>query len=1470
MINRNMHAKINIKVLIILLVVTVALGTSLLAARQIRRDILSKRDLAAGEVAFEDQDWLTAYKHFQEYLGRNPDDIEILKKYAEARLSVRPLEAGMITGAMAAYRRVIQLDPLDEIAYEKLAMLYRGTANFDELAYIANRCIDHIPTDRKARLWLAEALMSLDRHDEARTGLEEFIEQLESLPEKHTEHGRACVLMYQSLRDAEGVEDPGTALTWLNRAIDYAPAQDSVEARAYKAQLYRVTPGISGMSEEERNRRARGYLDKVDEIGTENPQIRYFLAAEWMAFGEYDRADAELQAVEGLSQERLKEYFLDVDGWVAAKYVLRSELAMRRQAVTQGAALADEMLETLKQTRHRDQVLPYAVRFYLAADRVSDAEHCLDEYIDIQYTQDSAQTSKQSVVTLKALVGQAQERHYVVINTLEPFVTDASNPTLWRLLAEAYSRTDQTRRSVSALIRYLRNNPSDPEMTLQLAREYLKLRDWNKALESARLAETLNPANVILAMLRLESSIHIAAEQALTVDTARLEELSAELTQLRQTHPDRVDIRILQAIIAFYLEQPDKAEAELKLAVEECKEPLRAEMQLVGHYYRAKRMAEALTICQQACERHSELAEPWLALSGLYAASEDHASSRSCLDQGLEAVVGPWEKRAVSIRLALLELMNGDRARGVKLLTELAGQDENEIHIRSLLLGLREIQEDRVSAEKLIEELRKAQGENGLSWRLHRASLWLASDEWRAKQLEIVDLLQYCMDLDPTWSVPVLLMADMYEKLEDFAHVEDCCRQGLARNASATDIADRLVTVLERQERFSEARQVLEQIEASEDVKSRWRVRTALRASEFSRAINELTARVSNDERDANSRILLARLIYWQSGDADQALAHLQEAEAITPGSMVLTGVRVSILRAEGRTEEARQILNNHVADRSDFSSYMMRGAYLTNEGEFEQAEKDYRKLISFQGKGAQGYELLSRFYLRNDKLDKAVATLEEALTVYAADLRLQRALMKLLLMRGQVPDRKRALALLTRLEERLKQDPELTMLRALQMLEEPDASSSEIAVAKLKEVIRLEPTAVRAHLALIGVFMQREDFETARDFAIKGLGSNPNSLALLSVRARAELALENPLMAIELARQALQKDPNSTDALGVLVETALKTRDNGLLQEVRKLTKTIAGDKAQSERWLLYRAEILSNLEQPQTAVSELEAYCRTKGSDPSVNVMVTLADLYRITDNMKQSQEWIERAERVDPNDQRVVHTRVMWLKAQNRLEDLRQISSKYITAKAQSRGIVLAGAAMLSALDSAELKDQAIKLLEHAVAQWPESTKPHLNLASTLYQAGKTDRAEKRYQELLKQDPTNIRILNDLAWILQEYSQRYAEALELADRGLSFARNDRDRQYLLDTRGTILSNMPDRLTDARNDFEKLAELSPVASKQRAQAFLKLGRICVKLNDLAQARQHLQKALEIDREIDAFTADERTEIQGILEEGQ
>ena len=253
-----------------------------------------------------------------------------------------------------------------------------------------------------------------------------------------------------------------------------------------------------------------------------------------------------------------------------------------------------------------------------------------------------------------------------------------------------------------------------------------------------------------------------------------------------------------------------------------------------------------------------------------------------------------------------------------------------------------------------------------------------------------------------------------------------------------------------------------------------------------------------------------------------------------------------------------------------------------------------------------------------------------------------------------------------------------------------------------------------------------------------------------------------------------------------------------------------------------------------------------------------------YRLAGDAERSREWIEQAERLDRDNQAVVHARFLWLVSQKRSQELANISSAYLSAKQQDPAKILVAASTLLSLDAKDLKQEAVKLFKHAATLAPASLEVHLGLASSLYQTGDAEGAQKVYRQLLERHPNDARVLNDLAWVLQEHDQRYAEALDLANRGLRLTPDD---LHLLDTRGTILLNMPDKLADARTDFQELVRLSSTDPRQRAKALLQLGRTCARLSDPTEAKRHLQEALNIDRETNVLTPDERSEILGIVQ---
>lgn len=1475
--------KINFQFVLVLALAAVGAGGALFAAYYLNTSARSEQTRNDGDTAYANRDWQAAVRSYQEYLSHNPDDRSTLRKYAHACLSVRPLNVAAINGATSAYRRITELDPQDEIAREGLARIYESVQNFSDLVSFARARLERDPHDRTAPLWLARGLEGLERFEEARQVLQAFIDRLGTLNDKSAEYTQACIQMSR-LVDREMAVQPRrpadkadandsplpTARDWLDKAVAYAP--DSVEVLVSRAQFLRRMAEMSGPDEPgglSLLAEARQDLEAADAQTTDDARLLLMLGVEWLTQGDLDRAAAILAALDRLAPEKIEQSFADTGDWTVARFAFALELATRRQQTVEMVSLADAALTVPLEKGQRVRVLPSAIRVYVGAGRVADARRCLDEYLDLVGPPQSPARSLPNVLWLEALVAGAENQPYTVINCLEPLVAeDAPNPALWRLLAEAYDRTGQAGRAAGALAQCVRLNPNDAQAVGELARQYSKAGNWAKTLETAIVAESLGTGDLSLTLLRIEAGIHMAARRSAEERTERLQELSAELAALRRAQPDQVEIRILQAGVAEALDQPQHAENELKMAIAECKQPLRARMQLADFYLRAKRMKEAADVGQAACRSHGTVGEPWLLLADVHTTQGDYDSACRCLVDGLNTILEASEKQAVSIRLAMVELLQGNRKSAIGRLKKLASQDAQDIQARSLLLGIREVQEDLETAQELVDELRQAEGQAGLWWRFRQASLWLSRRDWSSKQQEIVTLLQHCIKADPTWSAPVLLLAELYEKSGDYRRLEEICRQGLGANPSAADIADRLLTLLERQGRFADVQKVLQQLDLNPRFVDDWKVRGLWGEQDIDRAIDELKLRASNDERDSRARINLARLVYQHSRDARQALEYLRQAESIDPDSPTLVALKASILRREGRRAESLRILSDYVAAHDEFNAFWIRGACLAEDGQWDLAEKDYQRLTEFAAHGAFGYELLGNFYAAAKRLDEGVAALEKGLSVYPGDLRLSRRLMQLLLARARSEDQARAMGLLEVLEEQLPQDVELLILRARQMLQEPSPQSFDAVARRLENAVRLETGAVDAHLALISIAMRREDYRAACDHATQALGANPGHPALLSARARAERALGYPERAVKFAREALRMDPDSQGALDVLVQTALAGGDRSLLDEVRVFVEASLDRDPGNESLLIAYARVMAALQLSTAGISRLEAHCLNGKESGSITSFLTLAELYRQSGDAKKELTWIERAEQLNVENQGVVHARFLWLLSQGRFTELAQISSRYKSAEGQNLGIVLHAAAKLLGLDSMDLKRESVSLFEHAVSQWPQSLDARLGLASSLYETGDVDRAEEIYRQSLDRHPNDIRILNDYAWLLQEHGGRYTDALGLANRGLRLAAEDSDRVYLLDTRGVILTKMPGRLAEARRDYEDILRLSASDVRHLAKALLQLVRICVEVGDRATAQQYRDRLLEVDRRTRILAPEERKEISEMAHE--
>jgi len=1465
------RGQVQVRALAIFAAVVVLVGAGVAAGHYVRKRSIANRGLAEGLAAYERQDWRAACAQLRRYLERYPREprsLEAWQKFARAHLRVRPASPRNIASAIEGYRQTLKLDAENDEAWRQLERLYTAR-NDPRLKRLALERIERRPDDAAAQLALGRALLQTgdaNEEQEGRRRLIGLLQQLEARDVKSPIYVDACGLLHE-LANRPGSAGKSTSapsgnrLEWLDRAVAYDPGSAAaLLRRAHALRLWARDAGPpSEGSSDELTARARDDLERATALEPDSPSLRLFLSAEWLEHGDLQRAAEQLQAVDRLPPEKLAEDFPVASDWALARFVQAARIALGSDDATGAAELADRALAEL-QPHQRLEALPEAIRLYLRAGRAADARRGLEEYRHLLGAADSA--GRDEATYLEALVARAESEPRRVISLLEPLAAArTAPPALWALLAEAYSRTQQTQRAIDALTRYLRAQPRDVDARRQLVREYIAQRQWLAALsEATALVQTRREEDVELELLRWQARLNLAAEADASDRARHAEGAERELGVLAQRFPQRVDVRVLLALAVMLRGDVEQADQVLRQASEECSKPLPAELERVWLHYGAARLERALELCREVCRRHPAVAAPWEMLIELLMRQGRADEAQSALQAAIQRMPDPAERRRLELRLAEIEIRTGRRESGVERLRRLAADDPRDLQVRELLLALPEIRHDAATAQELVGELQRIEGEAGLRWRYQQAAVWLAGDDWRARQAATVELLERCRSVDPSWTEPALLLGQLHERLGDPQQAEKVYRDALARNPRAAEVADRLLTLLGQHKRVAEQNAVLDMLQLAPGELAQRRLAVALSAADYPRAIDVLHVRASADARDAVARILLARLVYRQDADADRALAHLEEAERIAGDTAAIVAARVDILRAAGRDNEASRLLDERVARRDDAESLLLRARYRFGAGRIDLAEQDYRAIVE-RWEQARAFELLGAFYAGTERLSEGIATWERGLQRFPDSIELQRRLIKGLVLRNAADDRQRAESMLDALRRQVPNDPELLQVKAGLLLDSRLPAHEAQASQMLAQVVRLDPRAVPAHTALINLEMKNRRYAAARELTLRALGSNPDNPDLLLARCRAEQALGQIGAARELARLVLLRRPADPQAVRLFVDLSLAAGGPPAANDALGVAQRAVQQAPAVEALRLALADVLLALGRHADAVRSLEEFVAGQPQQTGLASLLAMARISRDGGELEAAERFLDQAADRAANDPAVVRERISLLAARREYERLAAFARQ--ADPPPSPDALTAAATELLASEQAAHGEAAVRLLEAALEKLPAGSTERSSVAGLLYRAGAVDRAIAVYREVLQASPENVRALNDLAWILAEAQREYAQALELANRGVAL---DPQEYHVRDTRGVILAGIPGRLGDARRDFEACLRLAGEDRRARARTLLQLGRVSARLKDPIAVRRHLKEAQQIDDALHVFTAEERAEISSLL----
>lgn len=1433
-----------IGILFAVVILCAALGIGAFYAHKYRKANMVERALETGLQAFEEGDWSTARKRLGQYVAVHRDDADVLMKYAEAQLAVDPLPSSSIAQAIGAYRQVLRIEPRRDDAFDRLTLLYRTTENFAELGHIAKRRLEVLPDDPAARLAQCRVSLARQEHAEAREGLEALVAAYDQTQATDPAYIEAAVLLAEAILWA-GDDDAAQQTLAVLEPFGGDTAEAAL-VHAFRAMVYRGLAARDSERAAEYNEQARAELRAA--AAHDAPRALLAVTQEWTELNEFERADEILQRARNLPQAVVRETYIDPSDWRVSCYMAEAELCLFAGWDERGRVLAEETLAALEGQRQYVAILPMSVRLLVAADAVDRARICLDEYIDRLTEHSAVLLEDPSVALLQALVASAEGDGHAVIELLEPLIRRGqTNPVAERLLADAYAQTGQPGRMAAVLAETPSWRQASGDLALRLARASIAKGAWSRALDLlTRVGPVEGDSAAEVALLRASARLG-QARQAGKPEQVK-QELDA-LRALRAQHPQRSDIRIVLAGAYEFENDVAAAQAELESAIAETSDALPAFVALANLHLAQGDGEAALRVLRAACEQHGEQARPWMLLASQLIARGALEEAQAALLTARDAVADADARRQIEMRLATLDVLRGDTEAGIEELLRLAEAAPENVEIRNLLLQAPEALPDEATAQRLVDELRAIEGETGLAWREGQARVWLSQPDWAQHVDELETLLEYCIDTDPSRAAPVLLLGEAYERQARFADAERVYAASLSV-ADNTSVIDRMLALMQRQERYAEARELLDRLQArlSEELTGARRVALALTSGDRDEAIAALRMRTSGDSSDPDDLIRLASLTYARDGDAARAMEHLDEALERGAAPADVARVRVAILMDQGQAEAAEQLLDELVAQGPTPPALLLRAAFFLATGSMEGAEADYQRLAEISD-DAFGYAALGEFHARQGRLDQAIAEWEQGLTAYPDSLRLRRGLCKALLLRNEPGDLDRMGELLSELRD-LKgtADAEWLWLSAAQLEQQGLDENRTAVLERLRDALSAIPEGgPEVFLEMSELAVRLGDLPTARALVSRGLEVHRGDLLLRAQQARVELLVGDVASAAIAARELLDDQPGNITALQVLVAAAAQSGNRTLLEGALPLVEDQAAAAPNDPQVQMLLAETRIALGRLEEAASGLASFVEDATGDARRAGLLRLARMHQAAGDLAAATSALDAAAATWPDDPDV---RAAWLElwgATGQYDKLAEAANALVTDEAAAPRMLLMAAIGLA--ESPAHAALAGELCDRVMARGVNDVGMLMQVGDLCYGLGDVTAAEAAYRQVLELVPDSAEAANNVAWLVASGSdvskRELDEALVLAQAAVRRAPDDANYR---DTLATVLEKSG-RLSEARGEFSRVAQLLPPQSPERARTHLTLARIALALDEPAAADAYLQTALDIGR---------------------
>ena len=1098
-----------------------------------------------------------------------------------------------------------------------------------------------------------------------------------------------------------------------------------------------------------------------------------------------------------------------------------AQCALKSQSKEKMLIVAETGLEEL--SAQPWDFMPTAVELFIRSDSVERAA----DYISRLRRKD---IDPKTTEFLEGLLLERQERPSQAVECFRRAIQLGNkSPKVRLLLASSLSRTGDIQSALHELRALVSQFPDFFDGRLAYAKLLAKTRNWTETVEQARQARRVFPNSLHAALLAIQAQMQLLVENQTEKDSPMWQDIEGELAALEKAVDNDLPVKTLQLQLAFFRSRFSQAQQLLSYMKNNFPSRLEIHMAEVELLIAQDRTDEAITKLYDVVGAFPESVSPVRYLTILL---EDKGRTQECekvLKDALTRIEQPAVKRRLGLFLAgFYERWKEYQKRYLFLSSLIRDIPEDVLVIRELL-RCEKVMEDIDLSQRLINKIKTIEGEQGWQWRYEQARIWYKRDEFKDFYPQIITLLKENLLANPDDQTSRVLLATAYGRAGELQLATATYEEALSRSSTDLRIIIPAVVTLNKAGETERADRILriaaEQKLFHPDLK-KLEVQSHLRRGEVDPAIDALEDWLIEDPNNLDACLLLVKL-KTKKGNFGEAARLLDMLRTREPDSLPITEAQIEFFIAQGKSAEALLICDEIVKNLNNAPAYIIRARTFFKLGKVDKAREDFERAVTIEPDNIEALLIKSDFYGSLRQLGKAIADMQRALSLDPDNLEVQKHAISLFLVSRNQDITRQGKDILGKALTANPDDLDLCLYNARYLLAEETAPAIDDAAKILRRITKEQPEESRAWVLLGELLRRQGQLKEAMDIALQGLAHKENDRQLLLLKARVEKE-HSPALAIPTLKQLHDRDPEDVDTAlllaDVYVEAQESTKAVNLLRE--KLAASRSAPDKRKVNIALFRA--LYKNGNKEDAQKVLDSLYQSVPNDP--------APLLAYIRLLKENKLW-------DPINREIVS----W-------------SSKY---PKDSRTIIIIAGDLAAAQDSRPKKiaeDLLRSLLEHN----PDSVPAMESLAMLLMATDKYLEAAAIYSRILKLQPDNVVVINNLAWILCEEQGEYRQALALALRGLSIAPDYVD---LIDTCGVIYYRLG-QYDKAVQCFRKCVNLLPAWEPSAVGSYFYLGKALADLGQKTEAVKNLNKALELNAQMGTLSPEDVVETQRLVEQ--